>query len=226
LDPSLCFIAAGSGMVPIFSLLKSALAKTANDPILLITQNHDAGSILFRQELGDLARRHKDRFHWLSFLSSANGRLNNWLLEALVPPSPRSLYFLCGPPAFMRMAQFTLRLMGARAEQIRKEHFTVEYLPPPPVPSDTTPKNITIHRRDSVVRFQASWPSTILQAAEKNGIALPYSCRGGRCSTCVARCLQGTVALSINEVLTEKDLEAGLVLPCVGYAETDLELVY
>jgi ring-1,2-phenylacetyl-CoA epoxidase subunit PaaE len=63
-----------------------------------------------------------------------------------------------------------------------------------------------------------------LQAALDQGIALPYSCKGGVCSTCVARCVAGRVRMSKNDVLMEDDLRAGLVLTCVGYAETDLEL--
>jgi ring-1,2-phenylacetyl-CoA epoxidase subunit PaaE len=147
----------------------------------------------------------------------------------------------------MRMAQFTLRVMGFAAEQIRQEHFTVEYVPPPPLLTDTAPKKVTVSvrqrefpavRQDQLAdhlqpeaetltreyQFEVAWPATILQAALNQDIPLPYSCRGGRCSTCVAKCVSGKVKMSINEVLTEKDLQEGLVLTCVGYAETDVVL--
>ncbi len=74
--------------------------------------------------------------------------------------------------------------------------------------------------------FEAAWPDTILRAAEHHHIVLPYSCRGGRCSTCTARCLSGKVKMSINEVLTEKELKEGWILTCVGYAETDVVLSF
>lgn len=93
----LFFIAAGSGMAPVFSLLKEG--------------------------------------------SSA-------ILERDLRPAPsggRPLFYLCGPPAFMRMVQFTLRVMGFADEQIRQEHFTVEYVPPPPLLTDTTPKKVTVY---------------------------------------------------------------------------------
>jgi ring-1,2-phenylacetyl-CoA epoxidase subunit PaaE len=163
--------------------------------------------------------------------------MEEWILTLLPPvdhppqtaapgQTSRPVFYLCGPPAFMRMAQFTLRLLGFSDAQIKKENFTVEYVPPPPLLTDTTPKRVTILRNDSPLHFEAAWPDTILHAAERHHISLPYSCRGGRCSTCVAKCLSGKVKMSINEVLTEKDLQDGLVLTCVGYAETDITLSF
>jgi ring-1,2-phenylacetyl-CoA epoxidase subunit PaaE len=261
---SLLFLAAGSGMVPIFSLLKKALAEktplceTVERPaprIVLVTQHADENSILFKKALEEEIRKNHDRFHWISLLSRPNelltagqsmpprqltmigqgwpsrqGRLNNWLLEALLReqllmPEHFAVY-LCGPPAFMRMAQFTLRLMGFSDTQLKKENFTVEYVPPPPLLTDTTPKKVTIYRKDSSFHFEAAWPDTILRAAEHHHISLPYSCRGGRCSTCTVKCLSGKVKMSINEVLTEKELKEGWILTCVGYAETDVELSF
>jgi ring-1,2-phenylacetyl-CoA epoxidase subunit PaaE len=238
---SLVFIAAGSGIVPVFSLLKAALALQPifrpGAPTILITQQHDHAASPFHAQLHALTTVFgKDRLRWVEWLSVRDGRLNNWLLEEWIltlllpvdhpPQAVLPHFYLCGPPAFMRMAQFTLRLLGFPDEQIKKENFTVEYVPPPPLLTDTTPKRVTIMRNDSPLHFEAAWPDTILQAAERHHISLPYSCRGGRCSTCTAKCLSGKVKMSINEVLTEKDLQDGLVLTCVGYAETDLTLTF
>ncbi len=235
-DP-LVLIAAGSGIVPIFSLLKTALALRSHNKIILITQQHDPAASPFHAKLNALTTvSGKDRLRWVEWLSVRDGRLNNRLLEewilALMPqanaadPGALPHFYLCGPPAFMRMAQFTLRLLGFPDEQIKKENFTVEYVPPPPLLTDTTPRQVTIHQKGSTFNFEAVWPDTILRAAERQHISLPYSCRGGRCSTCVAKCLSGKVMMSINEVLTEKDLQEGLVLTCVGYAETDITLSF
>jgi ring-1,2-phenylacetyl-CoA epoxidase subunit PaaE len=135
-----------------------------------------------------------------------------------------TLFYLCGPPALMRMAQFTLKLMGFADDQIRRENFVVEYIPPPPLITDRDPKQIVIHFHKQTYHITSEFPTNILQAALNNNIQLPYSCRGGRCSTCVARLMKGNVKMSINDVLTNKDLENGLVLTCVGYPETDIEL--
>jgi ring-1,2-phenylacetyl-CoA epoxidase subunit PaaE len=243
------FIAAGSGMAPVYSLLKTALlavpalateatagstaeagavlpVQTGRDAIL-ISQHHDEQSVLFGEALRSWQRQWPERFTWLNILSSHFGRLTNGMLQDLVEELGLGHFFyLCGPPAFMRMAQFTLRVMGVEEARIRKEHFTVEYVPPPPPIADTRPRRITISKEGQTIGFSASYPMTILQAALAHGIALPYSCRGGRCSTCVARCTAGKVKMSINEVLTDEDLQRGLVLTCVGYAETDVELAY
>jgi ring-1,2-phenylacetyl-CoA epoxidase subunit PaaE len=227
----LIFIAAGSGIVPVFSLLKAALPLRPNSPTTLITQQHDHPSTPFNAQLNALAHAYgEDRLRWIEWLSVRDGRLNNWLLEEwilkLLPRFHLPVFYLCGPPAFMRMVQFTLRLLGFSDAQIKKENFTVEYVPPPPLLTDTTPKQVIIHQKDSTFHFEAAWPDTILRAAERHHIALPYSCRGGRCSTCTAKCLSGKVKMSINEVLTEKELKEGWVLTCVGYAETDVVLSF
>jgi len=232
------FVAAGSGMTPVFSLIREALYKRGTEKVVLVTQNRDLNSIFFRKELGEMAREFPWRFRWLSLLSSGGSgfegrvaRLNNASFTELLDSMEiwgrdrRPFFYLCGPPGFMRMAVFTLRLLGVPDQDIKRENFVVEYVPPPPVLADTSPREVVLHVEGRAVRFSTHWPSTILQSALDNGIALPYSCKGGRCGTCAARCISGKVRMSINDVLMDKDLAEGLVLTCVGYAETDVELV-
>jgi ring-1,2-phenylacetyl-CoA epoxidase subunit PaaE len=228
------FISAGSGIIPVFSLLKKIIKKEPLTRNTLIYQNRDEHSIIFSKPLHAMEKKNPGQLKWINLLSRpqkhprASHRLTNFLLEKLVNThlltGREILFYLCGPPAFMRMAWFTLKQMGFTDDQIKKENFTIEYVPPPPLIADTGDKNIILHYQQKTFRFSVSYPTNILQAALNNGIQLPYSCRGGRCSTCVARCLKGKLKMSINEVLTEKDLRDGLVLTCVGYAETDLEL--
>lgn len=235
-DPGSSFvlIAAGSGMVPVFSLLKSILYHKRNQPVLLITQFQNETSILFNTELMKMKNEFAERLTWINLLSAPANRslesirLNNNLLPELISryaaQQKDQLFYVCGPASFMRMVQFTLKEMGFDGNRIRKENFTVEYLPPPPLITDHGVKTISLLLGKKNYRFTTRFPKTILDAALENGIKLPYSCKGGRCSTCVLTCKSGKVKMSINEVLTEKDLEQGLVLTCVGYAETDCEL--
>jgi len=227
------FVAAGSGMTPVYSLIREALFFRPAVRVLLISQNRNVGSILFNRGLEKLVREFPERFRWLSLLSSgvSVARLNNALLTELLESMEvwgsdrRPFFYLCGPPGFMRMAVFTLRLLGVPDQKIKRENFVVEYVPPPPLMQDTSPRRVVLRTEGKEMRFATHWPSTILQSALDNGIALPYSCKGGRCGTCAARCTSGKVKMTINEVLSEKDLAEGLVLTCVGYAETDVELV-
>ncbi|MDR3713863.1 MAG: iron-sulfur cluster-binding domain-containing protein [Puia sp.] len=230
------FIAAGSGMIPVFSLLKKVLREEPLSRVTLLSQDRDEDSILFRKSLAVLRVRFPLSFHWSAFLSKPadpriNGRhLNSTILEETVGrqgasvPDAETLFFLCGPLPFMRMSWFTLRVMGIEERQIKKENFTVDAVPAPPVSTDNRPRRVTIHYRQKTCTIRVAYPDTILTAALHQGIPLPYSCRGGRCSACMARCLDGQVKMSINEVLSEKDLEQGWVLTCVGYAETDAEI--
>lgn len=134
------------------------------------------------------------------------------------------MFYLCGPVSFMRMAEFTLRIMGYQESFIRKENFVVDHIPKPPIINDPSPKNVTIVYDGHQYDVEVAYPQNILQAALLQNIQLPYSCRGGRCSVCAAICISGKVKMSLNEVLTEKDLSKGMVLTCVGYAETDIVL--
>lgn len=234
---TILFIAAGNGITPIFSLLKKVLNDEPRSMVVLIYQNRDEKNIIFRKQLQELRKRFETTFKQLDLLSHPKSgsipsrRLNNMLLEEIVVAHPEmkkpgSLFYLCGPKPLMRMAEFTLKLLGFTDDQIRKENFTVDFVPAPTFTIDPSPKTVIIHKGNHAYTISVTYPKTILQAALDEGIELPYSCKGGRCSTCVAKCLSGSVKMSINEVLTEKDLEQGLILTCVGYAETDCELLY
>jgi len=124
------------------------------------------------------------------------------------------------------MAEFTLRQVGFLQDQIRKEHFVIDTPPKAPLLTDTTAKKVIIHYQQQTHQLQVAYPTSILDAALQKGIELPYSCKGARCSTCAAYCLKGKVVMSMNEVLTDKDLAKGLVLTCVGFAATDTELSF
>lgn len=228
------FIAAGSGMAPILALIKKALYHEPESHLTLIYQNHDERNIIYQQTLQQLARQYAHRFTRIDLLSNPidpearPGRLNNWLLEKLVTTNLKqqttSIFYTCGPEPFMRMVQFTLRVLGFREDQLRKEHFVIAPIRKPAFTMPSTVFNVVLQYARNTYQFTTAWPDTILQAAQKQGIALPYSCNTGRCATCAAHCRKGSVTMSNNEVLTDKDLQAGLVLTCTGYAAADLEL--
>lgn len=229
------FIAAGSGIVPIYALMKKLLHEEPHTQVVFLYQNHDENQIIYHEELEQLTARYYPRITRIDLLSAPIlhdlpiQRLNNGLLEYLVNQYAKQgvqfpWYYTCGPDSFMRMVQFTLRVMGVAEDRIRKEHFTIEKVPPPAFTLDSNPRNVQVTMGDKTYRFTASFPDTILTAAQKQNIRLPYSCRGGRCSACTATCNNGNVQMSMNEVLTEEDLNNGLVLTCVGYAVTDVSL--
>lgn len=228
------FISAGSGITPVFSLIKHILYQFAGTNVLLIYQNHNEEESIFREELLLLQKKFEQRFTLREIFShptvsnKPSQRLNNNLLEKILLQNLTDApvrFYLCGPEAFMRMAQFTLKVMGYSHESIRRENFFAT-APPPPFMTDTTPHNVIINYHNKKYHIQVGYPSNILEVALKHHIRLPFSCRGGRCSTCTSRCTSGRVKMSINDVLTPKDLRNGLILTCVSYPETDVELTF
>jgi ring-1,2-phenylacetyl-CoA epoxidase subunit PaaE len=237
------FIVAGSGITPVFALIKELLYQHAATKIILINQCRNEQNIIYKKELHLLQREFAKRFEIIQLFSRPISKkylplhLNNEMLEGIVrkktadcklqtPNDKRQTidFYLCGPLPFMRMAEFTLRQMGFSQDQIRKEHFVIDTPPTASLLTDTRLKKVTIHYRQQTHYINVAYPTSILDAALQKGIELPYSCKGGRCSTCAAYCINGKVIMSMNEVLTEKDIAKGLVLTCVGFAATDTEL--
>ncbi len=228
------FISAGSGITPVFSLIKHVLYQVTETNVLLIYQNHDEEEAIFRNDLLLLQKKFEQRFFLREIFSHPldhnrpSQRLNNNLLEKILLQNVTQTtvrFYLCGPEAFMRMALFTLKVMGYSEDFIRRENFFAT-APPPPFMTDTTPHNVTIHYHNKKHRISVAYPHNILEVALQHKINLPFSCRGGRCSTCTSICTSGRVKMSINDVLTLKDLKNGLILTCVSYPETDVELTF
>ena len=228
------FIAAGSGITPVFSLIKRLLYQFEKTKVLLISQNHNENESIFRKELTLLEKKFSSRFAMHEIFSHPIDhrlhpqRLNNNLLERILLKSLTDSsikFYLCGPESFMRMARFTLKVMKYSEHMIRQENFFAT-APPPPFMHDHTPHRVTIHFHHKTYHLDVAYPHNILETALKNHIQLPYSCRGGRCSTCTAKCTKGKVKMTINDVLTPADLRSGLILTCVSYPETDVEITF
>ncbi|HSI90920.1 MAG TPA: ferredoxin--NADP reductase [Adhaeribacter sp.] len=222
----LFFLAAGSGITPVFSLLKTALVAYPELPVVLIYSNASPEKTIFRQELLALAARYPDRLQ-IGFLFSnspdlSRARLYKGLLQELVKeharvPPQKILAYVCGPENYMRMCTYGLHLSGIPLENIRKENFSTQKVNQKIAPPDTDAHEVFLQLKDRHFRFTSQYPETILQAARKAGLNFPYSCEAGRCGNCAIKCTSGTVWMSYNEVLTERDLEKGLVLTCTGF---------
>jgi len=221
------FLAAGSGITPVYSLLKTVLYFHPHVQVVLINSNPSPAKTIFFHELNALKEQFSKWFH-LQFLFSSSpdlamARLNRQLLEELVQKHAitaysRCLFYLCGPEAYMRMCTYTLQEENVPKENIRRETFIIQGRQTPKSdPPDKKIRLVTISYGNETYQLEVHYPDSILQAAKKEKISLPYSCETGRCGNCAAKCLQGKVWLSYNEVLTEKDLQDGLTLTCVGH---------
>lgn len=221
------FLAAGSGITPVISLIKTILHVYPDKKVLLIYSNRTQADTIFFSTLQRLAADHADRFE-IEFLFSsshdlAHARLSNFWLEKIlvkrgVKELDTTLFYMCGPFDYMLMVNITLLSYGVPATNIKKEHFSNFKVPPKEEPPDRDLHTVTLIIGKTRHQFETRYPVSILQKAKQAGLDLPFSCEAGRCGTCVARCLEGRVWMSNNEVLLDEELEKGLILTCTGYA--------
>lgn len=223
-DTHFVFFAAGVGITPIYSLIKTALARNPGQRITLLYSNRSISDAVFYGELADLQQTHPS-FHIIHLFSTASdlsrARLNKELVPILLSEhnidAHNSLFYLCGPFVYMRMVLLALEEAGVPAGAVRKENFNTDVITQIQQPPDTGPHEVTIVRKGGTYRFSMQYPDTILKAAARHNVSLPYSCENGICGTCIARCTRGRVWHRNNEVLTDAELQKGMILTCVGY---------
>lgn len=225
-------LGAGSGIAPLYGLLRQALRDEPGSKITMIYSSKNEQHAAFHDELRALAAEHAARFTLLFFFSDPTEkseytyrRIGNGLLEILTPKHlayarKDAQFFICGPLEYMRMCIFTLTFMGFSEDQLRKENFTVNtkfLIQKAGIPTDTSLKQITLIRQGNEIKFDVAGNQNILQTALNKGITMPYSCKGGVCGSCTARCSEGKVWMAANEVLTDNEVAQGFILTCVAY---------
>jgi ferredoxin-NADP reductase len=225
-EKDLFLFAGGSGIVPVFAQLKYILNRLGKSKLHLIYSSQSKASVIFANELNGLAECFPDRLNIIHMLSSDARRLNNIVVEQTVNrlvhfERDDAEFYLCGPFPYMRMISLTLHFMGIADKQIRKENFVLETVPVTGTMQTYPPKNIRINFGGEEHNLVEGENQSILQTALQNNIQLPYSCRHGICSACLAFCETGKVEMAKNEVLTEAELAAGWILTCTGHALTD-----
>lgn len=228
-------LGAGSGITPLFSLLKYMLHHHTNAHIKLVYSSPTQEHTIFHKQLQSLQSQYSEQLH-IIYLFSAEGivrRLSNGLLETTVKEQLKyaatlAQFFVCGPPEYMRMALLTLTFMGYSAHQLHKENFIVDTAPKLArigTPTDTTIKTVLIKKGGESYELKIPGNKNILSEALAQGITLPYSCKGGVCGSCTARCTQGTIWMALNEVLTDKEMAQGYLLTCTGYAVSETVII-
>jgi ring-1,2-phenylacetyl-CoA epoxidase subunit PaaE len=219
------FLAAGSGITPCFSLIKTLLHSTDKKAVLIYSNKSKADTIFFNQ-LKTLEKNYPGRIV-IRFLYSGHSnihhsRLSSGLLQLLlkeyiVVPKEKLLFYLCGPFSYMQMAEITLKTYGIHHTQIIKENFNSLPRLVIPKPPDTNAHTVTIKINGKGYPLLIKYPQTILAAAKKEHIPIPYSCEAGRCGSCAGTCTSGKIWMAYNEVLMDDELSKGKVLTCQSY---------
>ena len=219
-DGDLVAFSAGSGITPVFSLVKTALA-TTDRRVRLYYANRDRDAVIFAAELDALAERYPDRLEVVHHLDVERGFVDAGAVRPFLGAAADAEYFVCGPAPFMDIVEGALLAHGIDADRIHIERFT----PAGPVPEDepatadaaagagtTTRVTVELGGRTDTVDHRPG--TTILQTARQMGMSPPFSCESGSCATCMAKLVEGTVKMHVNDVLTDDEVADGWVLTC------------
>ncbi len=218
--------AAGSGITPVLSILRTILAREPNARFTLVYANRAIHSVMFRKELEDLKNRHMQRLNLVHILGDGaqeidlfSGRLDAAKCDALfaawidVPSADAA--FICGPEAMMRTIAAALESHGMPKAAIKYELFaTGRPIAPRKVAPDATGTQARITLDGTVRTLEIPPGTTLLDAALAAQIDAPHACKAGVCSTCKALVTDGEVEMIANHALEDYEVERGYVLTC------------
>lgn len=229
--------AAGSGITPILSILKTTLASEPNSVFTLVYGNKSVSNMMFRETILGLKNRYPERFQLLNVLSREeqeseilNGRINaekvNMLADRVLDVASVNEVYICGPQDMTEAIRDTLQERGMDKKNIHFELFGV---------APSAAKKAVVKDEDAGPVRQvavvvdgmqtnlevAEGGINILDAALEAGADLPFACKGGVCCTCRAKVVEGEVKMDVNYALEEWEVEQGFVLTCQCHPITD-----
>ncbi len=220
-------IAAGSGITPILSILKS---NASNKECTLIYGNKTLEEAIFIEDIKKLPL--KSTVYFLSRETSDSmreGRINKESLTLLIKENIELLkndcFLICGPEEMIHSSRETLQFFGLAEEKIRFELFTT------PVKASEEKKTeafdgsstVTVIVDDDEATFELSGKgSSLLDATEEEGLDAPYSCRGGVCCSCKAKVIEGSASMDLNYSLSDQEIKDGYILTCQAHPTSEI----
>lgn len=224
-------IAAGSGITPVMAMIKATLTEEPNSTFTLIYGNKTGARTIFKSEIDNLIDTYPNQFNVQYVFSkeqqenSLFGRIDTGNINFVTKNKFKNLTFdkafLCGPEDLINVAKKTLIENGMDEKSIRFELFST------PVSSQSEPTSvfegnceITVIVDDEETTFTMDSKTTILTAALKQGLDAPYSCQGGICSSCMAKVTEGKVVMDKNAILSEEEVNDGIILTCQAHPIT------
>ncbi len=232
-DAPILAFCGGSGVTPVFSIVKQVLARGSR-PIRLLDANRDHDSIIFHHELSQLARAHPERLTVRHHRDDDAGYLTADDITAFVGTDTDADVFICGPTPFMDLVEAGVAAAGIAADRVSIERFVNTEIPAVPAPEpagatgpadEATTLTITIRRKRHVLTHVPG--DTVLEAARRADLNPPYSCQQGNCATCMAMLTEGSVTMRVNDALTPAEVEEGWVLTCQSLPQSQsVSIVY
>lgn len=230
--------AAGSGITPVISIIKTALAAEPASVFTLVYGNRNRNSIIFREELEALKNKYIHRLiiHHVLSREETDAPVNYGRIDAekcalmakyLFTPEKMDHIFICGPEEMIFMVRDWLLNRGIAKEKIHFELFTVpgqkiENIPTKQVQHAEKLSRVKLKLDGIMVNYELPFDgSSILDGALSAGADLPYACKGGVCATCRAKLIKGEVEMDTNYALEADELAAGYILTCQSHPRTD-----
>lgn len=235
--------AAGSGITPVISIIKTTLQTEPASSFTLVFGNRGRHSIIFFEELEGLKNKYLNRFNFINILSREKtdapvnfGRINAeklMQLNKLIDYKKMDEFFICGPEEMIFCVKDFLETLEIDKKKIHFELFTTPGQKQSSVVSressvkNTGPlSNITVKLDGRSFDFDLSFDGeNILDAALKQGADLPFACKGGVCCTCKAKLLEGEVDMDVNWGLEQEEVEQGYILTCQSHPKTEKVVV-
>lgn len=230
------FIAAGSGITPVISLIKTIFAIEKESCVSLLYGNKALSSVIFKEQLEALKDKYLQRFDMHHVFSREktesdfnSGRIDEAKLETLsklVNFKTVDNFFICGPESLINMAKDFLLKKGIEADKIHFELFTTPVKHKTEIFQTIQPKQeegseITMRIDGRSFQFRLGYnDKSILDAGLENGADLPFACKGGVCCTCKAKLIEGEVEMEANYGLEKSELKAGFILTCQSHPRT------
>lgn len=235
------FFAAGSGITPVISLIKTILAVEKHSHVTLVYGNKTSSSIIFKEQLEALKDQYLQRLSVIHVFSREKtdaeinyGRIDRQKLSALatlIPFNRVDEFFICGPEDMIFTLKEALAEHGVEVEKIHFELFTTPTKKNTAildsVPEETADGAALTVKIDGLA-YELSLPyneKSILDAGLDEGIDLPYACKGGVCCSCRAKLLEGEVEMEVNYGLEDEEILDGYILTCQSHPRTPVVVV-
>ena len=204
--------AGGSGITPVLSIIKTALATTARE-IALVYANRSPGNVIFADALEHLRAGSGGRLSVHHHLDSEKGFLDAMACAALVGQRTQADFYVCGPGPYMKVVQAGLDQRGVDPNRLFIERFDLPgEAPAPSTESETESVVIRLERRKLRLGYQPG--DTILETVRRAGLKPPFACQAGECATCMAHLAEGKVTMRVNNALSADEVEQGWILTC------------
>ena len=229
IDPSstreIVLVAGGVGITPLMSIAETVLRAEPGSRVVLLCGNRSEDEIIFAQRIARLAADFAPRLVVRHALDAApegwtglRGALDGTLVLQALEGRPADAYYVCGPEPMMHSVCAALAAAGVASDRIHTERFAYASAATTRIPDHAA--EITFAGSGRRVTVQAG--QTILQAGLDAGLALPSSCTMGGCGACKLQKTAGTVVMSEPNCLTDHEREAGYILACCAYADTNV----